>query len=65
MANLRTVRVPLLERLVLEELAARWKVTTDEALTLLIRQAVRREVASQPKSCADQHAEVEARVVRQ
>lgn len=39
MANLQTVKIPLLERVVLEELAIRWDVSTDEAIRRLIRQA--------------------------
>lgn len=53
MANLRTVRISLLERVVLEELATQWQVTTDEALTRLIRQAARNEVVRQPDPPAD------------
>ncbi len=55
MANLRTVRIPLLERVVLEELATQWQVTTDEALTRLIRQAARQEVVREPNT--DQHTQ--------
>ncbi len=50
MSNLRIVRVPLLERVVLEELAIRWEITADEALARLIRRAARQEVVGQPKS---------------
>lgn len=45
--NSRIVRIPILERVVLEGLAERWQVTADEALTLLIRQAAWREVTRQ------------------
>ena len=60
MPNLRTVRVPLLERVVLEELANRWEVSTDEALGRLIRQAARQEVVSQTESLPDRRAEAQA-----
>lgn len=53
MTNLRLVRIPLLERVVLEELATRWQVTADEALARLIRQAAQEEMMSQQSS--DQH----------
>jgi hypothetical protein len=42
--NLRIVRVPLLERVGLEELALSWKVTTEEAVSRLIREAVTKEI---------------------
>ena len=53
MTNLRLVRIPLLERVVLEELATRWQVTADEALARLIRQAAQEEMMSQQST--DQH----------
>lgn len=57
MGNLRIVRIPLLERVVLEELAERWHVTANEALALLIRRAAREEVVNQ---VSDQHAQAQA-----
>jgi hypothetical protein len=48
MTKIQTVRVPLLERVVLEELAMRWEVTANEAVARLIRQAARREVVDEP-----------------
>ena len=44
MANLRIVRIPLLERVILEQLADQWQVSVDEALAQLIRQAARQQV---------------------
>jgi hypothetical protein len=57
MGNLRIVRIPLLERVVLEELADRWHVTADEALARLIREAAQEEVVSQ--RIGDQHSEAQ------
>jgi hypothetical protein len=54
MTKIQTVRVPLLERVVLEELAIRWEVTANEAVARLIRQAARREVVDEPALPADQ-----------
>ena len=52
MVSLRIVRVPLLERVVLEELAERWKISPDETLAKLIREAARREVMN-PRGMVD------------
>jgi hypothetical protein len=60
MANLKIVRIPLLERVVLEELANRWQMTTNEAVTKLIRQAAQREVMSTADSCDMAQGEKEA-----
>jgi hypothetical protein len=54
MTKIQTVRVPLLERVVLEELAMRWEVTANEAVARLIRQAARREVVDEPALPTDQ-----------
>ena len=54
MTNLRTVKIPILERVVLEDLASRWDVTTDQALTRLIRQAAKREVLAEENAPAVQ-----------
>jgi len=57
MGNLRIVRIPILERVVLEELADRWQITSDEALARLIRQAAQDEIATQWE--ADQRLQAE------
>ena len=54
--GLQTVKIPLLERVVLEELADRWQISADKALTKIIRDAALQEVVEQP---ADQHGEAQ------
>lgn len=44
MSNLRIIRIPILERVVLEDLATKWHVTADQAVVKLIRQAAKKEV---------------------
>ena len=47
------IRVPLLERVVLLDLATRWGVSEEEALRRVIADAARREVLTDPQRPTD------------
>jgi hypothetical protein len=51
--SLRIVRVPQLDRVGLEELARLWSVTTEEAISRMIRKAVMHELAKMENVCTD------------
>lgn len=57
MASLHSVKIPLLERAVLQELSERWDTTPDEAVARMIKDAARAEVLGQSTIKAREPAE--------
>ena len=55
MGNLHSVKIPLLERVVLEELALRAKLTTDQMVIQLIRQAAVEEMLGDMVDHGEKH----------
>jgi hypothetical protein len=47
-SGLHSVRIPLLERAVLQELSERWNTTPDQAVARMIKDAARAEVIGEP-----------------